>query len=127
MFHRFVTVPLTRLNLRTDSWLVKYLGICSFSERETLLDRLNDTFVAAATFLSTLDHSTQRQNCVKFIETTNKHILPYIQQGFTEPYEGSVIPKFAANLCLFNKFGVRGELNQELFKSFVEGQKTDIQ
>lgn len=111
---------------QTDSWLVKYLSICSFSERETLLDRLNETFVKAATLLSTLDNSTQRQNCVKLIEATNKHILPYIQQGFTENYEGTVIPKFAANFCLFNKFGVK-ELNQELFKSFVDGQKTDIQ
>lgn len=113
-------------NSKTDSWLVKYLSICSFSEREILLDRLNETFVKAATLLSTLDNSTQRQNCVKLIEATNKHILPYIQQGFTENYEGTVIPKFAANFCLFNKFGVK-ELNQELFKSFVDGQKTDVQ
>lgn len=76
--------------------------------------------------LSTLDNAIQRQNSVKFIEMTNKHILPYIQQGFAESYDGSVIPKFAANLCLYNKFGVK-ELNQELFKSFVEAQKTDIQ
>lgn len=76
--------------------------------------------------LMTLDNSAQRQNCIKLIEATNRHILPYIQQGFTESYDGVVIPKFAANLCLFNKFGVR-ELNQELFKNFVEGQKTDIQ
>lgn len=112
--------------LRTDSWLVKYLSVCSFSEKEILLDRLNETFVKAATLLSTLDNSTQRQNCVKLIESTNKHILPYIQQGFNENYDGVVVPKFAANLCLFNKFGVK-ELNQELFKSFVESQKTDIQ
>lgn len=76
--------------------------------------------------LSTLDNSNQRQNCVKLIEATNKHILPYIQQVFTESYEGVVIAKFAANLCIFNKFGVK-ELNQELFKSFVESQKMDIQ
>lgn len=111
--------------LPTDSWLVKYLSICSFSEKEILLDQLNETFVKAATLRSTLDNSTQRQNCVKLIEATNKHILPYIQLGFMESYEGVVIPKFAANLCLLNKFGVK-ELNQELFKSFVESQKTDI-
>ncbi|XP_037046760.1 protein MMS22-like [Bradysia coprophila] len=113
-------------HLLLDSWLVKYLSICSFSEREILLGRLDETFVRAATLLSTVDNSAQRQNCVKFIETTNKHILPYIQQAFTESYEGDVIPKFAANLCLFNRFGVK-ELNHELFKSFVETQKTDIQ
>lgn len=110
----------------TDSWLVKYLSVCSFSEKEILLERLNETFVRAATLLSTVDNHAQRQNCFKFIETTNKHILPYIQQVFTESYEGDVMPKFAANLCLYNRFGVR-ELNQELFKSFVETQKTDIQ
>lgn len=109
-----------------DSWIAKYLNICSLSEREILLDRLNETLIKVSTLLSNLDSCVQRQNCVKLIEAINKHVLPYIQHTFTETYEGVVIPKLAANLCLFNKFGVK-ELNQELFKSFVENQKTDVQ
>ncbi|KAJ6642992.1 Protein MMS22-like [Pseudolycoriella hygida] len=109
-------------HLLLDLWLVKYLSICSFSEREVLLERLNETFLRAAALLSTPNNPTQRQSCIKYIEATNQHILPYIQQLFVESYEGAIVPKFAGNLCLFNMFGVK-ELNQKLFKSFVESQK----
>ena len=92
-----------------------------------MLECLSDVLIKSSTLISTLfDNSMQKQNCVKLIEGINRHVLPYIEQIFKESNECAIVPKFAANLCLFNKFGIK-ELNQELFKSFIECQKYDVQ
>lgn len=80
--------------------IIRLLEVCSISDKNIRLQRLDDTFVRAAKLLSRIDNSMHHEICIKFIELINTHILPYIHEKFQESYSGMIVTSLQATQLL---------------------------